>query len=83
MGLAAGPTGVDTGVEAAATDQGAAVATRRPPLIVGLKIESVSRTECLSWRAGPARLIQNPKPRKNAWVLKSTSGTGPKFEGNI
>ncbi len=24
-----------------------------------------------------------PKPRKNAWVLKSTSGTGQKIEGNI
>jgi hypothetical protein len=59
MGLAAGAAGANVGVETAATEQGAAVAARWPPLIVGLKIESASRTECLSWRAGPARRIQN------------------------
>ncbi len=43
LGLAAGAAGADVGVEAATTEQGAAVATRWPLLIVGLKIESVSR----------------------------------------
>jgi len=36
------------GVEAAATGQGAGVAARWPPLIVGLKIESVHELGCLS-----------------------------------
>jgi hypothetical protein len=35
-------------VEAAATGQGAGVAARWPPLIVGLKIESVHELGCLS-----------------------------------
>ena len=48
MGPAAGDAGADAGAEAAATDQGAGVAARWPPLIVGLKIESVSRIGCLS-----------------------------------
>jgi hypothetical protein len=43
MGLAAG---ADPGAEAEATEAG--VATRWSPLIVGLKIESVLRTEYLS-----------------------------------
>ncbi len=48
MGLVAGAAGADAGAEAATTDQGAGVATRWSPLIVGLKIESVLRIECLS-----------------------------------
>jgi hypothetical protein len=43
MGPAADDAGADAGAEAAAADQGAGVAARWPPLIVGLKIESVSR----------------------------------------
>ena len=35
-------------MEAAATGQGAGVAARWPPLIVGLKIESVHELGCLS-----------------------------------
>jgi hypothetical protein len=47
------------GVEAAATGQEAGVAARWPPLIVGLKIESVSRTRVFVQRTGQASLIQN------------------------
>ncbi len=40
MGLAAGAAGADVGVEAATTEQGAAVAARWPLPLVGLRIES-------------------------------------------
>ena len=59
MGSAAGAAGADAGAEAAATDQGAGVTARWPPLIVGLKIESVSRTWVFVQRTGQASLIQN------------------------
>ncbi len=53
MGLAACAAGADVGVEAATTEQGAAVAARWPLPLVGLKIESVSRLS-----ACPAALAQ-------------------------
>ncbi len=60
MGLAAGDAGADAGGQgAAATGQGAGVAARWPPLIVGLKIESVSRTWVFVQRTGQASRIQN------------------------
>jgi hypothetical protein len=58
MGPVAGDTGADAGAEAAATDQGAGVAACWPPLIVGLKIESVSQNWVLVQRTGQASLIQ-------------------------
>ena len=48
MGLAAGAAAADVGVEAATMEQGPAVAASWPSSAVGLKIESVLRTECLS-----------------------------------
>ncbi len=55
------------GIEAAATGQGAGVAARWPPLIVGLQIESVSRTRVFVQRTGQASLIQNPFHNKGEW----------------
>ena len=53
-------------MEAAATGQGAGVAARWPPLIVGLKIESVSRTWVFVQRTGQANRIQKRCNRQSA-----------------
>jgi hypothetical protein len=57
MGLAAGAAGADVGVETAATEQGAAVAARWPPLIVGLKIEIISRLSACP--GAPAQRVES------------------------